>query len=110
MEPPRDAQFYVQQANWGDCACSDTTTCLAHQFHPDSAPNRPSEEILLERAQKRMEQKTSEFEHMKAKFEQAEQMEAAFRVFVDKCELVNSHHNHALLVDAYRVLNKYAKR
>lgn len=109
LKPYNDAQFYVSEASWDRCSCSDATTCLAHRFDPDSFPDRPSEDVLLEKAQKRMEEKVSEFEELKVKFERAEQMEAAFRDFVDKCELVNNHHNHALLVDAYRVLNKSSK-
>lgn len=40
----------VEDANWGDCACSDRVTCVAHQLSPHLQPARPSDEVLAQRA------------------------------------------------------------
>lgn len=45
-----------------DCACSDHGACVHHQAHPELTPDRPSDEVLRARAQRRYERNVREWE------------------------------------------------
>ncbi len=45
-KPPR-----IDDVPWGDCACSDRVTCVAHQIDSTDAPSRPTDAMLAERGQ-----------------------------------------------------------
>ena len=44
--PPR-----IDDVPWGDCACSDRVTCVAHQIDSTDAPSRPTDAMLAEKGQ-----------------------------------------------------------
>lgn len=48
-----------------DCACSDFSPCLKHQFCPEDAPERPSDDVILARAQAEHERALVEWEKKK---------------------------------------------
>lgn len=63
-------------ASWGDCACSDRSTCVSHQVDPTGFPFRPSEEILRFRAEEDLRYRLARWQEWRAKalqFERAEQ-------------------------------------
>ena len=103
----------VDDTPWSDsCACGNERECFYHTQHPDEAPRRPSMAVLEKRAEARLAKEKEEFEQLKAKFrkvknlEQAyEDLKEAFAEFVRDCELVNNHHNHDLLIKAYKALD-----
>ncbi len=45
-KPPR-----IDEVPWGDCACSDRVTCLAHQIDITDAPSRPTDAMLADKGQ-----------------------------------------------------------
>ena len=41
----------IDEVPWGDCACSDSVTCVAHQINSTDAPSRPTDMVLSEKGQ-----------------------------------------------------------
>lgn len=64
--PPRVS---VRTASWSDeCCCDDTNTCAYHNVSDDPRPDRPSEEVLLQRAEDNYRQAREKYERQLERF------------------------------------------
>ena len=62
---------HTQTTPWSDCACNDLNWCVYHQVHWEDRPERPSDEEMMKRAEKKMEWQRENWEEYKRKFELA---------------------------------------
>lgn len=60
---------FIAGTTWTDnCACSDRGRCVGHQVCPEDAPDRPSEEVMLERAKARAARDMERWERLRKAF------------------------------------------
>jgi hypothetical protein len=60
MEPLEQTPSSV---SWGDCACSDTSTCIVHQVSHEIS-KRPTQNELVYRAMALTEKRRTEFDRL----------------------------------------------
>lgn len=64
--PPR---MSTQTVSWSDeCCCDDTNTCLHHKLSDGPLPTRPSEEVLLQRAEDAYKRAREKYERQLERF------------------------------------------
>lgn len=52
---------HIPSTPWtDDCACCDQGTCVKHKYSNSNYPVRPSEEVMLKRAQQRTDRRTQQ--------------------------------------------------
>ena len=54
----------LRSAPWGECACTDEGPCVAHQCDAEEMPERPSVEVLAQRARDEHAYRVQRYERM----------------------------------------------
>jgi hypothetical protein len=65
-----EPQIRIANAQYSEaCCCSDTSTCVHHQFDPSDAPMRPDKSVLEQRAKHTFDAMMKEFSVLKNNIE-----------------------------------------
>ena len=64
--PPKSPR--VDEVPWGDCACSDSVTCMAHRLGADDVPPRPTDAALAEKGQQIYVQRLKDYADLMRRF------------------------------------------
>lgn len=60
----------IHEVPWGDCACRDERSCVAHHANPyaDDVPPRPTDAALAEKAERMYVQRLKDHMELMSKF------------------------------------------